>query len=231
MLIPTIGSAQVFRFMTPPSEVSAAGADWQLNGEPIVVAGITYYPTRGFRLFDGQVMAQAGSYERVPVYADTTMEPYVELYVPLGSGRMRIYERRRDREAAGTAATDLATESSKNPSIRPDGQLDATPAPIGTRGTLVPRPSDASAIPDGDRTHHTTIITPVRHAGDVNGVWLEYQGARWYSDGPAVPFTPDRFEPVGAYQGFPVYRDKIDGGDDLWVAAVRDGPLAPYRRR
>ena len=30
------------------------------------------------------------------------------------------------------------------------------------------------------------------------------------------------------YQGFPVYRDKIGGSDDLWVAVVKDGPLAPY---
>lgn len=231
LLIPNVGRAQVFRFRTPPPEVSAGGADWQLNGDPIVVGGLTYYPTRGFRLFDGQVMAQAGTYERVPVYSDTTMEPYLEVYVPLGSGRLRIYGRRRDREAADATATEVATESSENPSVRPGAQFDVGPAPVGTRGTFVPRPSDSTSIPDRDRTHHTSIITAVPHPGDVNGVWLEYQGARWYSDGAAVPFSPDRFEPVGAYQGFPVYRDKIGGGDDLWVAVVKDGPLAPYRRR
>jgi hypothetical protein len=231
VLIPNVGSAQVFHFRTPPPEVSAGGADWQLNSEPIVVGGLTYYPTRGFRLFDGQVMAQSGTYERVPVYSDTTMEPYLEVYVPLGSGRMRIYERRRDRETADTRGTDLATEPSAIPSVPPVGRNDVSSAPVGTRGTFVPRPSDSSAIPDRDRTHHTSIITAVPHAGDANGVWLEYQGARWYSDGSAVPFSPDRFEPVGVYQGFPVYRDKIGGGDDLWVAAVKDGPLAPYRKR
>jgi hypothetical protein len=214
VLIPNVGSAQVFHFRTPQPEVSAGGAGWQLNSEPIVVGGLTYYPTRGFRLFDGQVMAQSGTYERVPVYSDTTMEPYLEVCVPLGSGRMRVYERRR-----------------AIPSVPPVGRNDVSSAPVGTRETFVPGPSDSSAVPDRDRTHHTSIITAVRHAGDANGVWLEYQGARWYSDGPAVPFSPDRFEPVGAYQGFPVYHDKIGGGDDLWVAAVKDGPLAPYRRR
>ena len=34
--------------------------------------------TRGFRLFDGQVMVQTGLFEGVPVYADTTIEPYSE---------------------------------------------------------------------------------------------------------------------------------------------------------
>jgi hypothetical protein len=231
LLIPNVGRAQVFRFRTPPPEVSAGGADWQLNGDPIVVGGLTYYPTRGFRLFDGQVMAQTGTYERIPVYSDTTMEPYLEVYVPLGSGRTRIYERRRDREAAEATAIDVATELSENPSVPRGARPDVSSAPVGTRGTFVPRPSDSLATPDRDRTHHTSIITAVPHPGDVNGVWLEYQGARWYSDGPAVPFSPDRFEPVGAYQGFPVYRDTIGGGDELWVAVVKDGPLAPYRRR
>ena len=48
-------------------------------------------------------------FEGVPVYADTTIEPYSELYVPLGSGRMRVYERRRDRELAGTTGSHVPT--------------------------------------------------------------------------------------------------------------------------
>src|SRR4051812_17370734 len=102
LLLPRMGNGQVFQFRTPPPDVSAAGAEWQINGEPIVVNGLTYYATRGFRLFDGQVMAQTGLYENIPVYADTTIEPYSEIYVPLGNGRMRLYERRRERELAGT---------------------------------------------------------------------------------------------------------------------------------
>ena len=53
VLFPTKGNAQVFQFRTPPPDVSAAGAAWQINGEPVVVGGLTFYPTRGFRLFDG----------------------------------------------------------------------------------------------------------------------------------------------------------------------------------
>ena len=87
------------------------------NGEPIVVGGLTYYPTRGFRLFDGQVMAQTGMFEGVPVYSDTTIEPYSELYVPLGSGRMRVYERRRERELAGTTGSHVPTFPVDSPSV------------------------------------------------------------------------------------------------------------------
>jgi hypothetical protein len=68
VLLPNVGNAQVFQFRTPPPDISAAAARWQIDGEPIVVGGLTYYATRGFRLFDGQVMAQAGMFEHVPVY-------------------------------------------------------------------------------------------------------------------------------------------------------------------
>ena len=43
-----------------------------------------------------------------------------------------------------------------------------------------------------------------------------------------MSFSPDRFEPIGEYRGFPVYRDKIGSSDDIWVSVVKDGPLAPY---
>ncbi|MGH9143486.1 MAG: hypothetical protein ACRD2I_20300 [Vicinamibacterales bacterium] len=235
MMMPNVGNAQVFQFRTPPPDVSAAGADWQIDSEPIVVGGLTYYPTRGFRLFDGQVMAQTGMYENVPVYSDTTLEPYMEIYVPLGSGRMRVYERRRDRELAGTTGSHVPTFPVESPSApqppeRPVGDTDN----VGTRGTFIPSgvsSSGSADIPQRSRPRRTTIITNVSHDRNANGVWLDFNGARWYSDGPAVSFSPDRFEPIGEYHGFPVYRDKISGSTDLWVAVVKDGPLAPYAKR
>jgi hypothetical protein len=62
-------------------------------------------------------------------------------------------------------------------------------------------------------------------------VWLEFDGARWYSAGEAAPFTPDRFEPAGMYRGFPVYREKGGSANRIWVSVVLDGPLAPYVRQ
>jgi hypothetical protein len=41
VLLPNVGSAQVFQFRTPPPDTSAAAAQWQIDGEPIVVGGLT----------------------------------------------------------------------------------------------------------------------------------------------------------------------------------------------
>jgi hypothetical protein len=233
VLLPNVGSAQVYQFRTPPPDVSAAAAPWQINSEPVMVGGLTYYPTRGFRLFDGQVMAQAGMFEGVPVYADMTIEPYSELYVPLGNGRMRVYERRRDRELAGTTGSHVPTFPVASPSVPPPAErLVGTEGAIGTGGSTVPRAvSDSTVLSIRPRPRRTSIITAVPHTDAASGVWLDFNGARWYSDGPAVSFSPDRFVPMGEYQGFPVYREKGGSGDDIWVSVVKDGPLAPFRKQ
>jgi hypothetical protein len=234
VLLPRIGNAQVFQFRTPPPDVSAAAAPWQIDGSPIVVGGLTYYPTRGFRLFDGQIMAQTGMFEGVPVYSDTTIEPYSEIYVPLNSGRMRVYERRRERELAGTTGSHTPTFPVDSPSVPAPRErivtTSTTEGAVGTGGTTVPRAASDHAVLQTRTRPRRTVITPVQN-GVANGVWLEFNGARWYSNGSAEVFTPDRFEPVGEYHGFPVYRDKTSTNSDIWVAVVKDGPVAPYRRQ
>lgn len=233
VLLPNVGSAQVFQFRTPPPDVSAAAAEWQIDSTPIVVGGLSYYATRGYRLFDGQVMSQTGLFEGVPVYSDTTIEPYSELYVPVGNGRMRVYERRRERELAGTTGSHVPTFPVGSPSApAPSDRLVGAPGPVGTSGVSVPRAADDSAVlAERSRPRRTSIITAKPPSGAGNGVWLEFGGARWYSDGHAVSFSPDRFEPVGEYRGFPVYRDRNGTSSDIWVSVVKDGPLAPYRKR
>jgi hypothetical protein len=240
VLLPNIGNAQVYQFRTPPPDTSAAGADWQINGQPIVVGGLTYYPTRGFRLFDGEVMAQAGLFQNVPVYADLTIEPFSELYVPLGNGRMRVYERRRNRELAGTTGSHVPTFPVESPSVPPtersissSGDVSSRES-VGTRGSTVPRVASDSALtvlPRRVRAQRTSIITAVRPSPTGNGVWVDFNGARWYSSGSAVSFSADRFRPMGEYRGFPVYRDTAGDDDEIWVSVVKDGPLAPYRKQ
>lgn len=238
VLLPNVGNAQVFQFRTPPPDISAAAAQWQIDGDPIVVGGLTYYATRGFRLFDGQVMAQAGMFEHVPVYTDTTIEPYTELYVPLGSGRMRIYERRRDRELAASAGSHLPTFPVESPSVQPTDRAALSTDEmrshdaVGTGGSFRPRfASDtASTVVPERMRERVSIVTGVPPGGAIDGVWLEFNGSRWYSSGPAVSFSPDRFEPMGEYRGFPVYRDTTGGNDAIWVSVVKDGPLAPYKK-
>jgi hypothetical protein len=261
VLFPKTGNAQVFQFRTPPPEITAAAADWQVNGEPVLVGGLVYYPTRAFRFFDGQVMTQIGTLDRVPVYADPTLEAFSVVYVPIGRDRLREYERRRDGELAGTTGSRVPSFPVESPSAR--ALRDRLPLAIGTTGTIEPSPlmalvgtsrpleptpapaaaGDARAInepaassvgttgrPDRGQSRRTLVETIPRPSGP-NGVWLEFEGARWYSGGATTTFSSDRFEPVGQYHGFPVYRDKSTGKDEIWVSAVKDGLLALYRKR
>ena len=241
VLFPNIGNAEGFQYRTPAPAISAAAASWQVNSEPIMVGGLTYYPTRGFRLFDGQILAQTGTYEGVPVYADSTIEPNSELYVPLGNGRMRVYERKREGELAGTTGSHLSTFPVDSPSVPTprDRSVEgggvttpgSEPQAVGTVGTLASGvASEAAVVRKGARPRRVVIGSAPKPA-NVTGVWLEYDGVRWYSNGPAASVSPDRFEPVGEYHGFPVYRDTIAGTGDIWVSLVKDGPLAPYTRR
>jgi hypothetical protein len=172
-------------------------------------------------------MTRTGMYESVPVYSDKTLEPYSELYVPVGNGMMRVYERRREGELAGTTGSHLPTFPVASPSV-PEPQERA----VGTAGSSVPRAvTDSAVLRDGARPRRASIVTPVSKGKVDNRVWLEFNGARWYSNGPTSSFSAERFEPVGRYHGFPVYRDKTSGSDDIWVSVVKDGPLAPYTKR
>jgi hypothetical protein len=253
LLFPRVSNAQAYVYPTPPPEFTSA-ADWQLRGDPIVVNGVLYFPTRAFRLFDAQVMVQNGVYQGVPIYADVTLEPYSIIYVPVSRFNMRVYERRRDGALAGTAgsrtpsfpvevasptvlantrrATAASTGSAagnetaavENPAANSPSASAATrfPLPISTTGIVVDRP----------RSQHTRIeVIPKPVVVPANGVWLEFRGSRWYADGEAAPFSPARFEPIGDYHGFAVYRAREGTSDLIWVSVAEDGPLAPYRRQ
>src|SRR5919112_3838065 len=95
VLVPNVGIAQVYQFETPPPQVTAAGASWQVSGRPIFYAGSFYYPAGPTVFFDGNVLVRSGVYEGVPLYSDTTLEPYSMVFVPVGGTVMRPYERLR----------------------------------------------------------------------------------------------------------------------------------------
>jgi hypothetical protein len=223
------GGAQAFQFRSPVPEISAAAAPWQVSSEPIMVQGLLYLPTRDYRMFDGQVMTQIGVYQGVPVYADTTLEPYSMAYVPVGAQRMRTYERVRDRELAGTTGSRAPTFPVRNPSaLSPEER-----PPVATAGTIVPSavgPMEAVAAPAAVSPRPTTMESIPRPTG-TSGIWLYFNGARYFSAGATVPFSPDRFTLVGQHEGFPVYRDKNGPSGQIWVAVVNGGPLAPYAKR
>ena len=62
-------------------DVTAASAPWQINGEPVFYAGDFYYAAGPTVFFDGNVMVRSGSYRGVPLYADSTLQPYSVIFV------------------------------------------------------------------------------------------------------------------------------------------------------
>src|SRR5438270_9652338 len=183
-------------------------------------------------MFDGMIMAQIATFDGVPIYTDTTLEPYSIIYVPVGRQRMRTYERKREGDLAGTTG-------SRTPSFPVDVATPAVPPPMPLTALEHTMTSATSTSSPGDRTVAATplIRTPAAAIETIprpratNGVWLEFDGARWYSDGAATTYTPDRFSQIGEYRGFPVYRDRTGKRNEIWVQVVKDGPVAPYKKR
>jgi hypothetical protein len=228
-LLPKSGRAQVYQFATPAPQVTATASPWQIDNQPISVQGIVYYPTAFVRPFDGNVMTQVGYFDRVPIYADKTLEPFSIVYVPVARG-MRSYERARVGEMAGTTGSQAPTLPVQPVSAVATEQPVAGGCVVGTRGAAVPTATDralpVTVMPRPAATHVETVPRPRA----TDGVWIRYDGAKWYSDGAAVPFTSDRFTKVGTYRGFPVYRER-GNAHEIWVTVVQDGPVAPYVKR
>ena len=236
LLFPTNGNAQAERLPEPPPQVTAAHADWQMRGEPIFFAGNFYWPNGPDLFFDGAVMVRTGQYDGIPLYANPFLQPYSVVYVPIGGGIVRPYMvRAPDAGRVGSAGAPpphvaVRAEPPSSPWTAPRAPVVAVP--VGTSGAVTVRPDERPVGTTGtlapSRPTHTVISTPPR--GTRNGIWLLFDGVRHYSDGDSVPYSPDRFVPIGAHRGFPVYRDRQGASDVIYVAAVKDGPLAQYRR-
>jgi hypothetical protein len=196
MLFPIVGNAQVYPPRAAPPEVTAAAAGWQINGESVVVNSSVYVPTRAMRLFDGQVMAQVGVYQGVPLYADVTIEPNSIIYVPVGGARMRAYERRRSRELAGTAGSIVPNAVGSSSVVIPRPRrtvVETVPPPRSTRGVWLDF-AGARWYSAG----RSTSYSPDRFmkVGEYRGfpVYIETAGKKdriWVqvvTDGPLAPY-------------------------------------------
>src|SRR5258706_11328140 len=97
--------AQVQSCPTDAPIVTADNESWYVAREPIQFAGNIYYPAGAAVFFNGNKMARSGHYNGVPLYSDTTIEPYSVIYVPVSRGLMQPYERLRDGALAGTTGS------------------------------------------------------------------------------------------------------------------------------
>ena len=253
LLVAIPASAQVQSRPTDPPLVSAAGESWYQLREPMLLGADVYYHAGAAVFFNGNVMVRTGHYGGVPLYADATLEPYSVFYVPIGSGLMQPYERRRAGAMAGMAGSRLsafpvrllgdpgpamtATAPTQLPltggaivSYTPETlsfviptMSAPVPAPVAAAPPLVTTAVDVVPPP---MFVAKVILTPTFPENN-DGVWLRFDNARWVSSGRAEART-DAFMQVGTYGGFPVLRRP---GDDQIYVPTRNGLVAPYRRK
>ncbi len=247
LLLAVPAAAQIQSRPTDAPIVTADNESWYVNREAIQFAGDLYYPAGAAVFFNGNTMVRTGHFNGVPLYADTTLEPYSVVYVPLERGIMQPYERPRQGSLAGTTASrtpsfPVRATASSTPLPQAGAAPTAPPATIGaigaytpesavgTSGTTVPSAVGTSGLiaaaprPMPNRLTMATIGRPTSN----DGLWIRYLGEKWVSAGPAVTLAPAAFRVVGTYAGFPVYA-RNGSSEQVVYVPTRAGVAAPYR--
>ena len=227
-------AAQIQSKPTDAPIVTADNDAWYLRGEPVQFAGDLYYPAGPQVFFKGNTMVRSGQYNGVPLYTETTVEPFSIVYVPLSRGLMQPYERPRRGALAGTTG-------SRAPSF-PVQVASPTAAARTTPVTPAPAPPPASSlgtsaqIPGAvgtagyvdSRPRYVAPIVSLRRPQSNDGVWVEFGGEKWVSAGAAIPFDPAKLFRVGDHAGFPVYARR-DLKEEVIYLPTLPGVVAPYR--
>ncbi len=245
LLLAVPARAQIQSRPTDQPIVTANNESWYLNREPVQFGGDLYYPAGATIFFNGNHMVRSGHYNGVPLYTDTTLEPFSIVYVPLERGMMQPYERVRQGSLAGTTASrspsfPVATIPTTTSLPEAAAAPTAPPEPIGaigvytpetatgTTGTSVPSPVGTrglvAAAPRPVATRMTTATRPTSN----DGLWIRYLGEKWVSGGAAEPLTPEAFRVVGNYNGFPVFARRDKSEQVIYVPTIA-GFVAPYR--
>ena len=241
LLFASTAAAQIQSRPTDPPVVTAANESWYLQREPILFGGDMYYRAGPAVFFDGNVMVRAGYYNGVPLYMDTTVEPYSIVLVPVRTGLMQPYERLRRGDLAGTtasrtpafpvrltpdrfstaAAPGAPTEIGKPIGAIPIEQLVSTPQSTAAIATTVAQNAPGSSRVDP--------MVSIARPESNDGVWISFQGAKWVSAGAAVPLRADEFRSIGQYEGFPVFVRKAE--EKTIYLPTRAGLVAPYKAK
>ncbi len=175
------------------------------------------------------------------------MQPYIrrrsgEIAGTLGSTNPGLPIDRDDTSRALTSAPQAPgppTGLADTPIDRVAGAAPAQPAPIGTagradRGTAAVGTAGTTAPPAPAASRVVVrprpLVTAARPTG-VNGVYVEFDSARWYSAGSALELDSS-FRRIGEYHGFPVYgRGEDRSTIYIPVAANVRALVAPYSKR
>jgi hypothetical protein len=243
-LTPAAAYAQATWQPASPPLVTAENEPWFRSGEPIIWSGDYYYPAGAARFFSPNEMVRAGSFRGIPLYTDATLDPFSVVYVPVAGGMMQPYQRRRDGALAGTTGSitpafppAAATEMGRLPGAAGVVELDRyrqAPAPPGYArpydvSPLEQPPVQAPAVATSGRTVPLSSGGPVesaRRPEGINGVWVTYEGQRWFAGGQPMALGEARFTEIGTYHGFPVYR-RGDDESRIYIPAA-DGLVTPF---
>ena len=226
-------AAQVQSRPTPAPIVTAENDNWYRTGQSIPFAGEDYYPAGPNVFFNGNTMVRTGDFNGVPLYADTTLEPYSIVYVPIGRGLMKPYERPRRGDLEGTVASrtpsfPLGAAGVRSAAARePAAPAPIAPPPAGTLGVETPAAVGTAGIVDTSPRPLATLRRPATN----DGIWVSFNGGKWVSSGTAIPLDSRAFTVVGDYAGFPVFAMADGSRQDVIYLPTREGMVAPYRKK
>jgi len=227
-------AAQVQSRPTDPPLVTAANESWYMLGEPVQFAGELYYQAGPPVFFKGNTMVRSGHYNGIPLYTDTTIEPFSAVFVPISRGLMQPYTKpRRD-----VAAPLMAAVAPTAPPLTIGAISVYTPEPAAV--ATVGRPAIASERSEAlteivgttgiavTRRETAVPVVSMRPPESNDGVWIMFGGEKWISAGTAVPLVAAEFVRVGEYAGFPVFARR-DFTQEVIYLPSRAGLIAPYK--
>jgi hypothetical protein len=228
--------------------VTAENAAWFQAADPIEWNGDIYYQAGAVQAFNAYQMVRSGSYRGIPLYTDSTLEPFGIVFVPLAGARMQPYERRRTGMLAGTTGsqapslpTDIGAEAATN-SIRealaapvlgrpyeivtePATVVVTTPAPVPSVAEPQPVGTSGRSVSTAPPRPVTSAIPPTGQ----NAIWVSFDGRRWDAAGKAIDYDASILDEVGTYRGWTVYTRKGDP-TVIYIPSI-PGRLAAYRAR
>ena len=93
----------------------------------------------------------------------------------------------------------------------------APPVAVGTSGRSAAAVTPASPV--------TTVVPPT----GANGIWIEYDGRRWFAASQSIAYEAALLNEVGTYRGWTVYSPKND--PSIIYIPSAPGRLSAYKRR
>jgi hypothetical protein len=236
--------------------VTAENEPWFLEGQPLTFSGSVYFPAGAAVFFNANEMVRSGNYRGIPLYSMVTRDPYGVVYVPAAGGLMQPYERRRDGDVAGTVGASAPSfpVGRDSQALLPDAGLQAAGPPAITEvraapavelsaptsvSTPAPSPGTAAGVNAGTVGTSGAITRPLgpltsalRPTG-LNAFYIQFNGQRYYSTGPAIALEQSGLTRTGDYHGFPVYVSANNPGTTIYVpvANAAGGLVAPYSTR